>query len=481
MAEPDQCRGPTWWPLARIADARRSPGVRSIAALWLLVVALSVLLGILNVALDLNAVRVQLFGLSVDLTVYPPLLFSVLAAVWVGPMWGVIPVYVANVASGLWSGLGLPVSLVFALAGGIETALVWGSMLVLEIEPDLRRRRDVLLFLVVALMAPVIASLGILIWNARLNLDLVDGQRAWRGWVIGDFLQLALIGVPLLRFAGPAARAWVDRRFQSPPRSDVPAGRRTAVANAMLAAVIGLVFVGVWMLQHSLDMDPESRTLSGELVMPRIFEIQFFLGLLALTVLLATAAFTAVVARTSERQRTLARRESLTGCFNRRAFYELFDREADRSRRLGEGLSLLFLDLDHFKAVNDRFGHAAGDRLLQQFAMRLQGVVRETDLIFRWGGEEFVVLLPHTDPDAAVVLAERVRLAVAERPFAGTESHASVGLTVSVGTAGTRVFPTAPDVLVAAADQACYRAKHGGRNRVEHASVLVDDTARAAG
>ena len=481
MAEPGPYRGPTWWPLARIADASRSPGVRRIAAVWLLGTGLSVLAGILNVALDLNAIELRPFGLAIDLTIYPPLLLSVLASVWIGPMWGVIPAYLANVASGLWSGLAWPVSLVFALAGAIETALVWGSMLILEIDPDLRRRRDVGMFLVVGLMAAAISSLGIMIWNAGLKLDIGEGQRAWRGWVVGDFLQLALLAVPLLRFAGPPARAWVDRRFQSPPRSDVAAGRRTAVAHAMLASMIALVFVGVWMLQRSLDIDPQARTLSGELLLPRLIEIQFFFGLLALTVMLATAAFTAAVARTSERQRMLARRESLTGCFNRRAFYELFDREADRSRRLGEGLSLLFIDLDHFKGVNDRFGHVAGDRLLQQIAMRLQGVVRETDLIFRWGGEEFIVLLPHTTPAAAGALAERVRLVVAERPFAGAETHPPVSLTVSVGTAGTTVLPISADVLVTAADQACYRAKRSGRNRVENAAPILSVADRATG
>jgi diguanylate cyclase (GGDEF)-like protein len=472
MVELVAYRGPTWWPLARIADARTNPGVRGIAAVWLLGTGLSVLFGVLNVALNLNAIGMRLFGLTVDLTVYPPLLFSLLAAVWIGPVWGVVPVYLANVASGLWSGLGLPVSLVFALAGAIETTLIWGSMLVLEIDPDLRRRRDVTTFLAVALMAPVISSLGILIWNATLNLDLVDGQRAWRGWVIGDFLQLSLIGMPLLRCAGPAARAWVDRRFQSSPRSDVTAGRRTAVAHAILAAVIGLVFVGVWMLQRSLDIDPETRTVTGELLKPRLLEIQFFLGLLAITMLLATGAFSAVVARTSERQRMLARRDTLTGCFNRRAFYELFDREADRSRRLGQGLSLLFVDLDHFKAVNDRYGHAAGDRVLQQFAMRLLGAVRETDLLARWGGEEFLVLLSHTDPADAGALAERVRRTIAERPFPDAGGQGPVAVTVSVGTAGTTAFPIEPDVLVAAADEACRRAKAGGRNRIEHAPVI---------
>ena len=82
----------------------------------------------------------------------------------------------------------------------------------------------------------------------------------------------------------------------------------------------------------------------------------------------------------------------------------------------------MFLDVDHFKAINDARGHETGDRLLQQLALRVQGVIRETDLLFRWGGEEFVILLPHTSPPDARALAERVRVAVAERPFLESSS-----------------------------------------------------------
>jgi len=207
---------------------------------------------------------------------------------------------------------------------------------------------------------------------------------------------------------------------------------------------------------------PGTRTITGELLKPRLLEIQFFLGLLAITMLLATGAFSAVVARTSERQRVLARRDTLTGCFNRRAFYELFDREADRSRRLGQGLSLLFVDLDHFKAVNDRFGHAAGDRVLQQLAMRLQGAVRETDLLARWGGEEFLVLLP--TPTRRRGRARRARPAHHRRaPVPRRGRPGRGGRDRERGDGGTRAFPIEPGVLLAAADQACYRAKTSGR------------------
>jgi diguanylate cyclase (GGDEF)-like protein len=221
------------------------------------------------------------------------------------------------------------------------------------------------------------------------------------------------------------------------------------------------------MMQESLDIDPGTRTARGELLLPRLQQIQLFLGALVAALTVATGVFSTVLARMGERQRRLSRRESLTGCFNRRAFYELFPRESERARRLGQGLSLVFLDVDHFKSINDRFGHEAGDRVLQQIAARLRWIIRETDLLFRWGGEEFVILLAHTGPSEAPALAERIRAAIADRPFLGSDGHAAVSVTVSVGVAGTVASPVDPDVLIARADAACYRAKERGRDRVE--------------
>jgi diguanylate cyclase (GGDEF)-like protein len=104
--------------------------------------------------------------------------------------------------------------------------------------------------------------------------------------------------------------------------------------------------------------------------------------------------------------------------------------------------------------------------VLHQLSARLRGLIRETDLLFRWGGEEFVVLTPHTGPGEARVLGERIRAAVAERPFAATEARPMATVTVSVGVAGSSDWPIDPNALLASADAACYKAKAHGRNQV---------------
>jgi diguanylate cyclase (GGDEF)-like protein len=463
----DEYQGPSWWHLSRLADARRNPGMRRIAALGVLVLAISLATGILNVTWDWNGIPVPLGPVEVPVTVYPPFVLSLLAAVWLGPTWGLVPAYTANLAGALVGGLAPVTSLLFALAGALEVLIFWGSMVTLNISPELRRRRDIARFFVVCLIAPITASLAVLLWNTAHGLDTTQGLRVWRGWVIGDFLQALLVVAPLLRFAGPSARAWIDHQFAAPPRYEVTYTRAAIIAAVTFSLIAVLVFVGIYELEASLDLDATARTASGELLVPRLREMQLYLGVLVAALTVAASVFSTVLARMGERQRSLSRRESLTGCFNRRAFYELFPREVDRARRLGQGVALVFLDIDHFKRINDRHGHEAGDRVLQQLSARLRGIIRETDLLFRWGGEEFVILLPHTGPGEAPALGERVRAAVAERPFMANGSHAAVPITVSVGVVGTAAGPIDPDTLLARADAACYRAKEGGRNRVE--------------
>lgn len=459
--------GPRWWSITVLREVHRRPGLRRLALVGLAVNLVAVASGIMNVHFDWNGLPVSLGPLRLDLTIYPPLLISVLAAVWIGPMWGIVPAYLANLASATWSGIPPHTGALFALAGAIETVILWGSMVTLNVSPDLRRWRDLRRFAEASLIAPATSSLAVLIWNTSLGLDFTEGQRIWRGWVIGDFLQLLLVAAPLLRWLGAPARAWVDRQFGVPPRLKLTYTRAAAFSVVVFALMAGLVFLGIGMLQASLDIPPGTRTLRGELLAPRLLEVQLFLGLLATALIVTTGVFSRALAWIGERQRALARRDSLTGCFNRRAFDEFFRREADRSRRLGQGLALAFVDVDHFKDVNDRFGHEAGDRILQQLALRVQGVIRDTDVLFRWGGEEFVLLLAHTSADEAPAIAERVRAAVAERPFAGTGTSSPIALTVSLGTAGTRhVFDAG--LLLARADNACYRAKTKGRNHAEH-------------
>ena len=170
----------------------------------------------------------------------------------------------------------------------------------------------------------------------------------------------------------------------------------------------------------------------------------------------------------NERLDTLARTDVLTGVRNRRATTTEAARLFDRMQRERQALAVLMIDVDHFKRVNDTFGHAAGDAVLIEVATRLRCTLRTHDIIGRWGGEEFVVLLPNTDHTAAAAIANRLRSAVAEVTIAAGSGGDDITVTVSVGSASS--LKSGPEVLFAAADRALYLAKNEGRNLVRTAA-----------
>ncbi len=171
-----------------------------------------------------------------------------------------------------------------------------------------------------------------------------------------------------------------------------------------------------------------------------------------------------------ERLRFLGLTDPLTGVRNRRYFEQRLQEECHKVQRDKQPLACLFLDLDHFKRINDQYGHHNGDRVLQQAAAAIREQLREGDLLSRYGGEEFVALLPATDSATALEIAERIRFAVEQRPMAMADggSHnvtLSVGVAVLENTSGGLAEQLARR-LVEAADAALYRAKDEGRNRV---------------
>ncbi len=157
----------------------------------------------------------------------------------------------------------------------------------------------------------------------------------------------------------------------------------------------------------------------------------------------------------------LAFNDYLTGLPNRRGIERILQDEVERARRYGRPLSVVMVDLDHLKRVNDAFGHDVGDRALQEVAQLLSRELRRTDRIGRWGGEEFIIVAPETDRKAAWVLAQRLKETLENRRFdqVGT-------ITASYGVASFRPDDTVQS-LIKRADEALYRAKTGGRNRVE--------------
>jgi diguanylate cyclase (GGDEF)-like protein/PAS domain S-box-containing protein len=168
--------------------------------------------------------------------------------------------------------------------------------------------------------------------------------------------------------------------------------------------------------------------------------------------------------RSEAQLRDLATRDVLTGIHNRRALIELGIAELDRARRYGRPMAAAMIDVDHFKRVNDAYGHAAGDEVLRSIVRTTTDLLRASDAMGRWGGEEFVVLLPETSIEAARGVLERVRAQIEHKPRqAGT---LELPVTISIGIAEWTGIESLP-ALVERADRACYAAKHAGRNRVE--------------
>lgn len=176
---------------------------------------------------------------------------------------------------------------------------------------------------------------------------------------------------------------------------------------------------------------------------------------------------------------TKARMDALTGIFNRRYLIDFGHQEIEQLRRHGKPVSVFILDIDHFKLVNDTQGHAAGDLALKSVVRTCAAALRSRDILGRWGGEEFVAILPGASPDAALLVAERVRKEIAGS-LVTLDNSTTISLTASLGVTGVNMVKgdTSLEVLLQMADEALYKAKNSGRNRVVLARNKVREPAR---
>ena len=170
---------------------------------------------------------------------------------------------------------------------------------------------------------------------------------------------------------------------------------------------------------------------------------------------------------TQEKLRLQATHDSLTGLWNRSAIFDILDREIGRAKRNETPISIGMADLDHFKSVNDAFGHIAGDTVLREVANRMRSVIRDYDSIARYGGEEFLIVLPGLDEKDAIDAAERIRLSISEKPLVIQEGVVPVAISIGVAVMNPTTKAGQAESLIRLADEALYTAKAQGRNRVE--------------
>lgn len=248
-------------------------------------------------------------------------------------------------------------------------------------------------------------------------------------------VQIALVCLRLLRFP-----------YDFPTR-----GR-----NLMLAGM-GLYLIGATSRVWTAAFRPEELR---DFLEPSVRQSLAFLSVFAAIILTSNGFVMMAKERSDARLRDVARRDGLTGCWNRIRIEEVAAREIARLRRYGHPVAAILVDLDHFKEVNDRHGHSLGDAVLRDFAKIAAAAIRDTDVLGRWGGEEFVAVLPMSGVAEAAAIAERLRARVREHLFAG-----GVRVTVSIGVAACLSTDTWTD-WVTRADRALYRAKANGRDGV---------------
>jgi diguanylate cyclase (GGDEF)-like protein len=289
------------------------------------------------------------------------------------------------------------------------------------------------------LMALTVAVIALYLSDVRYAYSAVIGTSALVGWTL---LRTAVESYRALRRAGDM-------------------GAAHAVAAPM--ALLGLLYVAR-LIVALIDPELAARPLNEASSFNTGVLLVYMVVGLVLNLVLAYM----VVNRLVRRLQHLSQRDALTGLLNRRALQPLLAREASRLRRYGETYALVMVDIDHFKAVNDAHGHAVGDAVLVSVAELLRRAAREVDQVARVGGEEFCLLLPHTDLDGAMQVARRTREAVRAGPWPELDHT----LTISVGVAMVCDPDETPVAALARADAALYRAKDEGRDCVVLAEPL---------
>ena len=267
-----------------------------------------------------------------------------------------------------------------------------------------------------------------------------------------------LQGLLAIAFAGTLV--WLTGGLESPFTFTFPliVGAGALLVAPRIALILAILATAAY-LAAGFAVDPNPSP--GPLVQMAV----------NLTGLYLLAYIGASVGREQRRVRDAAIRlstvDSLTGLYNRAFFFGALDREIARGDRSGRAFCLVMLDLDDLKAVNDRFGHIAGDQVLRSVADVVRNGVRKIDVAARYGGDEFVALLPETDPTGGWVLAEKIRITVAEQGMAGLDHPP----TVSVGVVSYPTDGRSADALLVSADRAMYASKRGGKNRVARATA----------
>jgi signal transduction histidine kinase len=285
-----------WYPqdLVRTADARAT---LRILALWSGISALSVLAGLATTTW--NGIPVRLGPLTTDVSFYPPLTLCVLLTFWLGPFWGIVPAYITSLFLALRI-MPLPVAAIFALSTPITLTVLWISAAMLEIQPGLRKWRDVLRFVVLTFIATSTSSVGAMLWSYSRGEPFSKAQAVWQGWVIGDSLQIVLVVGPLLFLAHAPVQRWLASQITVAPRHSVNVKFYLAVFILVFLAMIASGVTAGHIFMSSLTT-PRGDTIPLNELNRTLTQATFFIGVYGAIFLAAVVVFSFTLGTNLER------------------------------------------------------------------------------------------------------------------------------------------------------------------------------------
>jgi diguanylate cyclase len=441
-----------------------------IFGLWLVSLLLCLALGLATVIREWSGIPFSLGGVTVYLTFYPPLPICLLLVLTMGWWWGAIPAFLSTLALALYAGMPLAWALIFSFVDPLGFAVVVIGYQAFSTRRDLRSVIGLLFYTQLSFVSCIFSSSGALIWSYTNHLQPGAQLPIWQGWWLGSFLQCVILVAPPIMLLWP----WVERWQQAHPNllCQRGTGTRRAVIRLLTSATFGVLVYGFITLRLAEAQAVASQRLDvlqqATWILYWVFAIiVLFIALFGYELFVhwqtSTDGLLAELQHANEDLVRLATTDSLTCLWNRRAADDKLEAEWQRAKRTLQPASLVMLDIDHFKQVNDMHGHPAGDAALRLFAATIKSTIREIDTAARYGGEEFLILLPNTGAQGAYVFAERLRERIAASPVCheGRQIHCRTSVGVAVSTpdeAGCGAW-------MQRADQALYLAKQGGRNR----------------
>ena len=458
---------------------RQGGQARRFVFLWLFSCAIIIPTSVITRYLEWSGLELSLGGMSIFITVYIPMLFCIPIVFWFGYYWAAIPAYFSTFLVAYVGGMPLGWILLFSFANPLSLAFYYLSSSIVPKHTKINPYVSIIGFVLISLVASLAGSAGSFIWAFANKVGLNNALPIWQGWWIGGWLQATLIVLPILYIFGPLViTRSAALNLQSTAKLFTSYKILTLATIACILVLIGYVFTARFISIGQLEQLKNASTMQTHLLTidNAISGLSYPLFiLLAVMIALIFLAYKAIIYWSEELTNAnkllskknieleiLATTDSLTQLPMRRTIMQIANTEFERARRIKQCLSVLMIDIDKFKRVNDEHGHLAGDKVISDVAYRLSQSVRPYDSAGRYGGEEFIVILPNAELGDAMDVAQRILSSVANLPFSTEKGE--LHISVSIGVASLQECDKNISSLIEHADQALLSAKAQGRN-----------------